>query len=34
VFNVTQFWDGRVPSLEAQAKLPILNPIELGQKAA
>ena len=33
MFNVTQFWDGRVPSLEAQAKLPILNPIEMGQKA-
>lgn len=27
----TQFWDGRAPSLEAQAKLPIINPIEMGQ---
>ena len=26
----TQFWDGRAPSLEEQAKLPILNPIEMG----
>jgi cytochrome c peroxidase len=32
-FNVTQFWDGRAPSLEEQAKLPILNPVEMGQKA-
>jgi cytochrome c peroxidase len=27
----TQFWDGRAPSLEEQAKLPIVNPIEMGQ---
>ena len=27
----TQFLDGRAPSLEEQAKLPILNPIEMGQ---
>jgi cytochrome c peroxidase len=27
----TQFLDGRVPSLEEQAKLPIINPIEMGQ---
>jgi cytochrome c peroxidase len=26
----SQFWDGRAPSLEEQAKLPILNPIEMG----
>jgi cytochrome c peroxidase len=26
----TQFWDGRAPSLDEQAKLPILNPIEMG----
>jgi cytochrome c peroxidase len=32
LFNATQFWDGRAPSLEEQAKLPILNPIEMGQK--
>src|SRR6266852_5652762 len=29
----SQFWDGRAPSLEEQAKLPILNPIEMGQKS-
>jgi cytochrome c peroxidase len=33
MFNATQFWDGRAPTLEAQAKLPILNPIEMGQRA-
>jgi cytochrome c peroxidase len=33
MFNVTQFWDGRAPTLEEQAKLPILNPVEMGQKA-
>ena len=33
MFNVTQFWDGRAPNLEEQAKLPILNPVEMGQKA-
>lgn len=26
----TQFWDGRAPSLEEQAKGPIVNPIEMG----
>jgi cytochrome c peroxidase len=30
-FNATQFWDGRAPTLEDQAKLPILNPIEMGR---
>jgi cytochrome c peroxidase len=33
MFAPTQFWDGRAPTLEAQAKLPILNPIEMGQKS-
>lgn len=33
MFNATQFWDGRSTTLEAQAKLPILNPIEMGQKS-
>lgn len=28
----TQFLDGRAPTLEEQAKLPILNPIEMGMK--
>lgn len=31
VFFQTQFLDGRAPSLEEQAKLPIVNPIEMGQ---
>ncbi len=31
LFFQTQFLDGRAPSLEEQAKLPILNPIEMGQ---
>lgn len=30
LFLQTQFWDGRAPTLEAQAKLPIVNPIEMG----
>ena len=29
-FQSVQFWDGRAPSLEAQAKGPIVNPIEMG----
>jgi cytochrome c peroxidase len=29
-FLTTQFWDGRAPLLEDQAKLPIVNPIEMG----
>jgi cytochrome c peroxidase len=29
-FLATQFWDGRAPSLEAQAVLPLTNPIEHG----
>lgn len=33
MFNATQFWDGRAPSLEEQAKLPILNPVEMAQKS-
>jgi cytochrome c peroxidase len=31
VFFGSQFWDGRAASLEEQAKLPILHPIEMGQ---
>jgi cytochrome c peroxidase len=34
MFNVTQFWDGRAPTLEDQAKQPILNPIEMGMKSS
>ncbi|RKH19296.1 cytochrome-c peroxidase [Corallococcus sp. CA047B] len=30
LFNATQFWDGRAGTLEDQAKLPILNPREMG----
>ncbi len=29
-FNVTQFWDGRSPSLEEQSLHPFVNPIEMG----
>lgn len=28
----TQFWDGREPSLEKQARQPFLNPVEMGLK--
>jgi cytochrome c peroxidase len=31
-FSSVQFWDGRAPSLEAQAKGPVTNPIEMGMK--
>ncbi|MEQ1635458.1 MAG: cytochrome c peroxidase [Methylococcales bacterium] len=31
-FNQTQFWDGREPDLEGQAKQPLLNPVEHGLK--
>jgi Di-haem cytochrome c peroxidase len=31
LYNETQFWDGRVNTLEEQAALPIVNPIEMGQ---
>jgi cytochrome c peroxidase len=30
LFHATQFWDGRAGTLEDQAKLPILNPREMG----
>jgi cytochrome c peroxidase len=33
MFQATMFWDGRAATLEDQAKLPILNPIEMGQKS-
>lgn len=32
-FLTVQFWDGRAPSLEEQAKGPITNPIEMGMKS-
>jgi cytochrome c peroxidase len=31
LYNKFQFWDGRAPTLEAQAALPIVNPVEMGQ---
>jgi len=31
LYNKTQFWDGRVTTLEEQAALPIANPVEMGQ---
>jgi cytochrome c peroxidase len=30
LYNKTQFWDGRVPTLEQQAAMPITNPFEMG----
>jgi cytochrome c peroxidase len=30
IFNTGQFWDGRVDSLEDQATLPLINPVEMG----
>jgi cytochrome c peroxidase len=30
-YNLTQFWDGRAPSLEDQSSGPIANPIEMAQ---
>ena len=30
MYNKTQFWDGRVNTLEQQAALPITNPFEMG----
>jgi cytochrome c peroxidase len=31
-FLTVQFWDGRAPSLEEQAKGPVTNPVEMGMK--
>jgi cytochrome c peroxidase len=31
MYNILQFWDGRAPTLETQAALPIVNPVEMGQ---
>jgi cytochrome c peroxidase len=30
MFYKSKFWDGRAATLEEQAMLPILNPIEMG----
>ncbi len=32
--HVAQFWDGREPTVEAQAKGPVLNPIEMAMPSA
>jgi cytochrome c peroxidase len=32
MFYKSMFWDGRAATLEEQATLPVLNPIEMGQK--
>jgi cytochrome c peroxidase len=31
LYNATQFWDGRAATLEQQAAMPIINPVEMGQ---
>lgn len=31
LYNKFQFWDGRAATLETQAALPIVNPVEMGQ---
>ena len=33
-YSLAQFWDGRAPTLEEQAKGPIANPIEMGETHA
>jgi len=33
MFQASQFWDGRSATLEDQAKLPILNPVEMAAKS-
>jgi len=32
IFNELQFWDGRAATLEEQAKLPLINSLEMGMK--
>lgn len=32
--HLAQFWDGRSPDVEDQAKGPVLNPVEMGMKGA
>jgi cytochrome c peroxidase len=34
MFHASEFWDGRAATLEDQSKLPILNPVEMGQKSS
>lgn len=31
LYNTAQFWDGRAKTLEDQAALPMINPVEMGQ---
>ncbi|MCI0486235.1 MAG: cytochrome-c peroxidase [Blastocatellia bacterium] len=33
MFNTGQFWDGRADSLEAQAKMPLVDPNEMGNES-
>jgi cytochrome c peroxidase len=33
LYNKFQFWDGRAATLEQQAALPIVNPVEMGQSS-
>jgi cytochrome c peroxidase len=33
LYNKAQFWDGRSATLEEQAELPIVNPVEMGQRS-
>ena len=33
-FHIAQFWDGRAPDVEAQAKGPVTNPIEMAMPSA
>jgi cytochrome c peroxidase len=33
-FHFVQFWDGRAPNVEEQAKGPVLNPVEMAMKSA
>jgi cytochrome c peroxidase len=33
VFNFKQFWDGRADDLASQAKMPVVNPLEMGMSS-
>jgi cytochrome c peroxidase len=33
IFNAGQFWDGRTDTLEDQARLPLINPLEMGDQS-
>jgi cytochrome c peroxidase len=34
LYNKAQFWDGRASTLEDQAAMPIINPVEMGQPSS